>query len=97
MQETTVNGVKMPSFATVAEFQAHLRSSNEIPDHVSVDGTAYTLEEYDGEGKTLRYGNRRTGNSLEITTSNRYKTGYSDAEVEEYVSGTYRPDIDYVD
>jgi hypothetical protein len=58
----------------------------------------YTMEEYDMAGRQVSYYNRRTNNMVLVATSNRYDTGYLDAEVELFENyGFYRNDITYAD
>lgn len=49
IQETKVNGITMRSFENADAFRDYLRASGNLPDSVCVSGTAYTMEEYDGD------------------------------------------------
>jgi len=64
-------------------------------DYVTVGGILYTMHEYDSEGRTITWANKKKNRMLEMTTSNRYHNGYSDAKVEEYEASYMRTDISY--
>ena len=86
------------NFKTVEEFQSHLRSTNHASDYIVINNILYTMEEYDMAGRQVSYYNRRTNNMVLVATSNRYDTGYLDAEVELFENyGFYRNDITYAD
>ncbi len=64
-------------------------------DYVTVGGLVYTMHEFDSDGRTITWANKKHGQMLEMTTSNRYQNGYSDARVEQYEPGYFRNDISY--
>ncbi|MHB8674630.1 MAG: hypothetical protein ACYDAK_13265 [Candidatus Limnocylindrales bacterium] len=66
-------------------------------DYVTVAGVLYTMHEYDSAGKTITWANKKHGLMLEMTTSDRYTRGYSDAEVIAYPSDWLRNDISYAE
>lgn len=85
-------------FSNCREYQRHLRKDGEILDNVQIGSILYTMDEYDFDGKYITYGNKRTGYSLSLETSNRYTdTGTKDAIVYRWQSGMWRNDIVYLD
>lgn len=66
-------------------------------DCIAVDGILFTMEEYDGSGHTLTWGNKRLGQNLEVSTQDRYKDGYKEAKAEIYPSFGTRDGINYLD
>lgn len=85
-------------FKSVKTFELFLKKRGKAPDIVKIGKIIYTMDEYDSSGKEVHYGNKRTGMSLIVETSNRYgPTKYKDAKVEEVNLGFYRNDISYVD
>lgn len=66
-------------------------------DCIAVDGILFTMEEYDSDGRTLTWGNKRLGKNLEVMTRDRYNDGYKDAKAEIYPSFGTRNDINYLD
>ena len=72
----------MKIFADTDAFQKWLRTvKTVIPDIVKIEGLIYTMDHYDSEGKELTFGNRKTGNSVLVETSDRYTAGFQDAVV----------------
>jgi len=66
-------------------------------DCIAVEGILFTMEEYDSDGRTLTWGNKRLEKNLEVSTSDRYKNGYKDAKAEIYEAFGTRNDINYLD
>ena len=64
-------------------------------DYVTVGGIVYTMHEYDMAGRSITWANKKHNKMLEMTTHDRYKDGYSDAEVTEYEPWGLRDDIAY--
>ena len=64
-------------------------------DYVTVGGILYTMHEYDMDGQTITWANKKHQLMLELTTRNRYKFGYRDAQVIEYEASYMRTDIAY--
>jgi hypothetical protein len=65
-------------------------------DCIAVKGILFTMEEYDNAGKSLTWGNKKKGKTLEVLTSNRYDNGYSDVQVSLYEAFSFRNDITYI-
>lgn len=88
-------------FENAEAFQKYFRDlprSGFVPDYVAIDGVLYTMDNYDMKGVEMSYGNKRTGFGFTVTTSDRYKLGMFDAEVETpYMQGVTRNDIYYAD
>lgn len=86
------------SFKNPEAFQSFLRTkiwkSGEL-DYVTVNKIIYTMHEYDLDGKTITWANKKHHKMIELTTKNRYKNGYSDAQVIEYEPFYLRTDIYY--
>jgi hypothetical protein len=66
-------------------------------DNVAIDGILWTMDEYDNDGQQITFGNKRTGQTMSLDTSNRYKNGYGDATVIIYEAFGFRNDINYLD
>lgn len=64
-------------------------------DYVTVSGIVYTMHEYDMDGKIITWANKKHEHMIELTTSNRYKNGYSDAEIITYNPSYLRSDISF--
>ena len=84
-------------FKSIEAFQKYLRNGHDCPDLVTINGTLYTMDEYDMPGRYLSYGNKRTGSGFTVETSNRYKQGMVDAELSFYEEWPLRNDINYFD
>jgi len=87
----------MQSFKTVKAFQDYVRK-NGTPDYVKVEGIVFTMDNYDGEGKEISYGNLTKHKTLLVETENRYSTSkFKDAicYIEDMCS--YRTDINYIE
>lgn len=88
-------------FKTAADFQQFLQTKykkDETIDYVDIDGILFTMDEYDLNGQTMTYYNKRLDLAFEVSTSNRYQNGFSDAQVSEiYNRGSWRNDINYAD
>lgn len=66
-------------------------------DCIAVKGILFTIDEYDGEGRTLSWGNKKKDKNLIVETTNRYRQGYNDAKVELFSSVYgFRNDINYI-
>lgn len=90
-------GVSMLNFKDTEAFQQYVRK-NKTPDYVMVDDVPYTMDEYDGGGQEITYGNKTLEKNLLVTTENRYgRKGFTDAVVEQIDSGVFRNDISYLD
>ena len=76
----------------LTEFKTYKKSL----DCIAVKGILFTMEEYDNDGKTLLWGNKKKGKTLEVNTKDRYKEGYFDAKVSMYDSFGFRNDINYI-
>jgi len=88
----------MKSFPTLKAYERYLRKTNNSLDNVKIGQIIYTMDNYDSDGRDINYGNKRTGKSFFITTSNRYGLGkFSDAKIERSDEGYSRNDISYVD
>ena len=85
------------NFKTLAEAENYIRK-NGTPDYIAIDNILYTMEEYDSSGRYIAYYNKRTDNHLEVITSDRYKKGFGDAELDLFENyGAWRNDISYAD
>lgn len=91
-------GRKIDSFKTAEDFQNWIRKNQRTPDWVAVAGVVYTMDNYDGEGREISYGNVSEEKMLTVKTENRYgQLGFSDAMVEEDDLFGWRNDINYLD
>ena len=100
--EAKIKRLALSVHKTQKDFEKFLRNKYDIKkdslDNVAVAGILYTMEEYDNDGHTLAFYNKRTDTRMEIETSNRYHNGYGDAEVFIFPSyGAWRNDITYLD
>jgi hypothetical protein len=85
-------------YKTVEDMQKDIREHGKCEDYVAVDNVLYTMEEYDNDGQYIDYHNTRTGNTIKVSTENRYKLGYKDAVVDMYENyGISRNDIVFAD
>ena len=66
-------------------------------DYVKVGGVLYTMHEFDLDGRTVTWANKKHEKMLEMTTFNRYHDGYADAVVEAYPAYYLRTDINYAE
>ncbi len=67
-------------------------------DYVNVDGKTFTQHEYDMDGRTITWANKKHNTMIELTTpAGRYKYGYDDAIVEMYPANYLRDDIHYAE
>jgi len=88
------------SFETVEDFEKFLQTkdwkSGEL-DYVTVGGIVYTMHEYDSDGKTMSWGNKKHDTLVECNTANRYGAhGFSDAKLYLFENwGMWRNDISY--
>ena len=86
----------MEKYKNLKEFETAIKI-NGCPDSVEVNNIIYTLQEYDLNGQTISYGNKRTETGFSVETENRYKDGFGDAKIEEYNTWYLRNDIVYLD
>ena len=86
-------------FLNAEAFQSFLRSGKRLEyDYVIVGGVLYTMEEYDVDGKTVIWANRKHEMQMSVDTpSNRYHNGYLDAIVSVYPATSWRNDITYAE
>jgi len=88
---------KKARFKNISEAENYIKK-NGADDYIAVDNLLYTMEEYDKGGQYIAYFNKRTGNMIEVLTSNRYKNGFGDAKLELFENyGVYRNDITHAD
>lgn len=87
------------SFPTPEAFQDFLRAGHTLKyDYVIVGGVLFTMEEYDMDGQTVIWANKKHGQQMSVDTSNRYGSlGYTDAAVSLYPALSYRNDITYAE
>ena len=87
------------SFASVRELEKFYRRGGKLKyDYIIVAGILYTMEEYDFNGQTVVWANKKHNLAIEVSTSNRYgSTGYTDAKVIAYQPHSYRNDIVYAE
>lgn|SRR3990167_4026002 len=87
------------SFTDAQHFQDFLHSGNKLKyDYVIVAGILYSMEEYDMDGKTVLWANKKHNMQMIVDTSNRYGSlGYTDAKVEIYPANGLRTDIFYAE
>lgn len=91
------------TFKTIDGFQKFLRSDrykheqSGTLDYVTVGGLVYTMHEYDMDGRSITWANKKHNKMIELETSNRYKNGYSDSIVTEYEPVGLRNDIVYAE
>jgi hypothetical protein len=85
------------NYKNVNELQRYIRK-NGARDYFKLNGIVYTQEEYDLEGHRILYSNKRTNTGFIVTTRDRYKEGFGDAEIE-YVDewNFFRDDMSYID
>lgn len=90
------------TFKSIAGFQKFLQSGkypkchdSGCLDYVNVAGVLYTMHEYDMNGRTVTWANKKHWRMIEMTTADRYKQGYSDAIIEAYEPIGLRNDISY--
>lgn len=84
-------------YKTVEEAEKCIRKDG-TEDYIVIDNILYTMEEYDNDGQNIAYYNMRTGNRVEVDTSNRYKNGFGDAKVSLFENyGAWRNGIVYAD
>ena len=85
-------------YETPEEYQKHLRASGKPHDAVVVAGILYTMDEYDMQGRTITYGNRKHGKAMEIATQDRYGAqGFTDVVVSCGELTSWRNDIVYAE
>lgn len=87
------------SFPTPEAFQEFLRAGKTLTyDYVIVAGVLFTMEEYDMDGKTVIWANKKHEKTMSVDTSNRYgPLGYTDATVSLYPSYGFRNDVTYAE
>lgn len=90
-------------FPNVKQFETFLRGLptqgfHDSLDYIGIAGVLYTMDNYDMNGQQITYYNKRTGLGFTVNTEDRYKFGFTDAEVEEpYYIGCWRSDLVYAD
>ena len=87
----------MQTHKSLKHFEKAIRKKNKCPDLVKIGNVIYTMQEYDGTGKIITYGNKRTNTGFSVETENRYNKnlGFLDAKIEEYDQWFLRNDISY--
>ena len=84
----------MKKYRTIKGIEKDIRKGI-LFDIISFKGLVYTMENYDGDGKTLNYKNKVTTNAIYVNTFDRYES-FEDAVVTfEENEGCYRNDIHY--
>ena len=63
----------MKEFKTLSAAQAAYRRITSLGDSIKVGGEIFTMIYYDMKGKEIIYQNKRTKQSIYITTNDRYK------------------------
>ena len=63
----------MKEFKTLSAAQAAYRRTTSLGDSIKVGGEIFTMIYYDMKGKEIIYQNKRTKQSIYITTNDRYK------------------------
>ena len=63
----------MKEFKTLSAAQAAYRKTTSLGDNIKIKGTVFTMIYYDMKGKEIIYQNKRTKQSIYITTNDRYK------------------------
>ena len=86
--------MKLKNFKNFEELQKHIRQ-NGFSDYFKVNGLIYTQQEYDMQGKTISYGNKKHEKGFIVNTEDRYKKGTQDAEIELFDEWFLRNDIVY--
>ena len=87
-------------FKDVQALQDFYEAGNKLKyDYVIVGGILYTQHEYDMDGRTVTWANKKHNMMIEVVTSNRYgELGYTDAKVSIYSEAPYlRNDITYAE
>ncbi len=89
----------METHKSLKHFEKAIRKRQKCPDLVKIENIIYTMQEYDEQGKTITYGNKRTETGFSVETENRYdrKLGFKDAKIEGYDEWFLRNDISYYD
>lgn len=85
----------MKRFNTLNGLQSFIQKGN-LPDYFKLHGVIYTQDYYDMDGKSLSYGNQRTGNTILVETADRYKS-LRDAQVSLEVNAGCYDHIHYLD
>ena len=86
-------------FRDAQAFEKFLQSGKTLKyDYVIVGDVLFTQEEYDMDGKTVIWANRKHEQQMSVDTSNRYGSlGYTDAKVYLYPATSWRNDIVYAE
>jgi len=88
---------RIKNYKDIQDLQKEIRK-NGLRDYFKVNGIIYTQEEYDEEGKEVRYANKRTNTGFIVNTKDRYNLGYWDAEIDFNDKWDFfRNDIFYID
>lgn len=85
----------MKHYKTEKHFQNRLRRYGKTDDYIRVGGMLFTMEEYDRDGRTITYANRKYGKRITVETNDRYKNGFGDAVITLDDATSYRTDIYY--
>jgi hypothetical protein len=86
----------MMDFKTEKELVEHVRKHG-TRDHMKFKGNIFTQDFYDLEGRIITFGNKKTNTTIQISTSNRYKNGFRDAEMIIFEDSGCFDWIDYVE
>lgn len=65
-------------------------------DCIAVSGILFTMDYYDGDGELMTWGNKKKEKALTVETSNRYRSGYSDAKIDLQEAWGFRNDLTYI-
>jgi hypothetical protein len=63
----------MKEFKTLSAAQAAYRKTTSLGDNIKVEGKIFNMVYYDMKGKEIIYQNKKTKQSIYITTNDRYK------------------------
>jgi len=64
-------------------------------DYVRIGGIIYTMHEYDMDGQSITWANKKHNIMVKMATRDRYREGYKDAQVSMYSAHYLRSDIYY--
>ncbi len=93
------------TFKDISTFEKFLRTRYQkcthgsgCLDYVRVGGVLYTMQEYDIDGQTITWANKKNDCMIEVNTADRYRRGYDDAKVYYFAPAPYlRDDISYAE
>jgi len=87
----------MKNYRTINGLQTDIRKHG-TKDYLMFKGIIFTMDDYDSEGKEIRYGNIKNQQCLLVETSNRYgNTKFKDAKVYIEPLMAWRTDINYAE